>query len=378
MKIYKKAILPNGFEASAVACGIRKSGKLDLALIYSWLPAIASCKFTKNTILAAPIKLSKSYLKKKEFFRAIIANSGNANCFTGEKGLEDARDITKFVAGELTINPEDVLAASTGVIGKRLPLSQIKQGIPELVKGLSGQGIAKVARAILTTDTVTKEISVRLGIGKQDVTICGIAKGAGMIAPDMATMLAFILTDAHITQRALDKALEICIADSFNCITVDGCMSTNDSVMMLANAAAKNPLIDKGKNFDLFTGALRLVCIELARMIVGDAEGASKFITIKVKEAKDVNEARKLALSIANSNLFKTAMYGENPNFGRIAAGVGATGIGVKEEGLKIKVSPLNKKEINVEVWVNRGKADATVYTCDLTPEYIKINAEYN
>lgn len=378
MKVYKKAILPNSFQASAVACGIRKSGKLDLALIYSWSPAIASCKFTKNTILAAPVKLTKSYLKNKEFFRAIIANSGNANCFTGKKGFKDAQDITKFVAKELLINKEDVLAASTGVIGKRLPLSAIKQGIPELVKGLSGQGIDKVARAILTTDTVTKEISVRLGIGKQSVTICGVAKGAGMIAPDMATMLAFILTDAHITQRALDRALGICIDDSFNCITVDGCMSTNDSVMILANAAAGNPLIDKGKNFDLFAGALRLVCVELARMIVRDAEGASKFITIKVKGAKDFNEARKVALSIANSNLFKTAMYGENPNFGRIVAGVGATGIDIKEKDLKIKLSPLHKKDINVEVSVNRGNSCATVYTSDLTPEYIKINAEYN
>lgn len=378
MRIYKKAILPNSFKASAVASGIKKSGKLDLALIYSRPAAIASCKFTKNTVLAAPIKLAKSYLKKNKFFRAIIANSGNANCFTGKKGFKDAQDIAKFVARALFINKEDILVASTGVIGKRLPLLAIKQNIPKLVKGLSGQGIDKVARAILTTDTITKEISVKLGIGKQSVTICGVAKGAGMIAPNIATMLAFILTDARITQRALNRALEICIDNSFNCITVDGCMSTNDSVMMLANAAAGNPLIDKGRNFNLFVRALELVCLELARMIVRDAEGASKFITIKVTDAKDFNEARKVALSIANSNLFKTAMYGENPNFGRIVAGVGATGIDVKEKDLKIKVSPLHKKDINVEVSVNRGKAYATVYTSDLTPEYIKINAEYN
>ncbi len=378
MKVYKKAILPNGFRAGAVASGIKKSGKLDLALVYSLPPAIASCKFTKNTILAAPIKLDRSYLKKNKCFHAIIANSGNANCLTGERGVKDAEGLAEFAAKGLFINKEDILVASTGVIGKRLPLAAIKKGIPKLVKGLSGQGIHKVAQAILTTDTVTKEITVKSNIGRQTVTICGIAKGAGMISPDMATMLVFILTDVRITQRALDRALGICVENSFNCITVDGCMSTNDSVMMLANATAGNPLIEKGKNFDLFVQALRLVCLELARMIVRDAEGASKFITIKVRGARDFKEARTIALAIANSNLFKTAMYGENPNFGRIAASVGATGIDVKEKELRVKVSPLDKKEINVEVSAGRGDSCATVYTSDLTPEYIKINAEYN
>lgn len=378
MKIYKKAILPNSFQASAVASGIKKSGKLDLALIYSRPAAIASCKFTKNSIVAAPIKLAKLYLKKNKTFYAIIINSGNANCFTGKKGFEDAREITGFAAKSLCINKEDVLSASTGIIGKRLPLSAIKQNIPQLVRGLSGQGIDKLAQAILTTDTSSKEITLNLDIGGQIITICGVAKGAGMIAPDMATMLAFILTDARISQRALDRALGICVNDSFNCITVDGCMSTNDSVMMLANAAAGNPLIEKGKNLDLFTRALRLVCVELARMIVRDAEGASKFITITLRGAKDFNEARTIALAIANSNLFKTAIYGENSNFGRIVAAVGASGIDIEEKYLKVKVSPLNRKEINVEVSLKRGKSCATVYTSDLTPKYIKINAQYN
>jgi len=230
----------------------------------------------------------------------------------------------------------------------------------------------------MTTDTFTKEATVKFNIGRQTVTICGVAKGAGMIAPNMATILAFILTDANITQSALNKALHICVNDSFNCITVDGCMSTNDSIIVLANDAAGNDTIKPDKHFNLFTRALNIVCLELAKMIVKDAEGATKFIQIRVGQARDFNEAKKVALNIANSNLFKTAMYGKNPNFGRIVAAVGASGIDVKEEYLKIKVSPLNKKEINVDVSVKRGSAFCVVYTSDLTPEYIKINAEYN
>ena len=230
----------------------------------------------------------------------------------------------------------------------------------------------------MTTDKFTKELSVKLNLAGKTITICGLAKGAGMIAPDMATMLGFILTDANITQRALDKALSICVDGSFNCITVDGCMSTNDSVIILANSASQNSVIDKGKYFSIFVKALNIVCLELAKMIVHDAEGASKFIQIKVKQAKDFNQAKKAALAIANSNLFKTAMYGENPNFGRIASAIGASGIQVKEKGLKIRVSPLSKEKITVEVNLAQGGSEAVIYTSDLTPEYIKINAEYN
>ncbi|MFA5144953.1 MAG: bifunctional glutamate N-acetyltransferase/amino-acid acetyltransferase ArgJ [Candidatus Omnitrophota bacterium] len=378
MKIYKQAVLPKDFKANGIACGIKKSHKLDLALFYSNVPAKASCKFTANKILAAPVRINKRYLKNNKSFRAIIANSGNANCFTGDIGIKDARLSTELLAGVLNIKKESLLVASTGIIGRRLPVRKIKAGIPKLVAGLSSQGIDKAKSAILTSDTFAKGIAVKFQIGRQVVTICGVAKGAGMIAPNMATMLAFILTDAKITQRALDKALSICVDNSFNCITVDGCMSTNDSVMMLANGAADNPLIDKGKYFDLFTRAAGLVCLELAKMVIRDAEGATKFIRIKVEKARDRAEAKIAALSVANSNLFKTAMYGENPNFGRIAAAIGASGIDIKEKDLKIKVSPLNKKEINVSISINRGKSSVVVYTSDLAPGYIKINAEYN
>lgn len=378
MKIYKKAVLPKGFKANGFACGLKKSKKLDLALIYSEIPAGAACVFTSNKLVAAPIKLNQKHLKANKFYRAILINSGNANCFTGNQGQKDACQTAKSLALALTIGKEETLVASTGIIGKRLNIEKIRDAIPQLIKGLSSNGINKAKLAIMTTDTFAKEVTVKFNIGSQVVTICGIAKGAGMIAPNMATMLAFILTDANVKIGALNKALKVCVDTSFNCITVDGCMSTNDSVMLLANGASRSKLIGNNADLDKFVKALKIVCQSLAKMIVSDAEGATKFIEIKVKKAKDFHEARKLALAIANSNLFKTAMYGQNPNFGRIVAAVGACGIDVKEKDLKIKVSPLNKDNINIGVSVNRGNASAIVYTSDLTPEYIKINAEYN
>ncbi|MBM3246080.1 MAG: bifunctional glutamate N-acetyltransferase/amino-acid acetyltransferase ArgJ [Candidatus Omnitrophica bacterium] len=402
MKLYRKAVLPLCFQANAVACGIKRSGKPDLALFYSEAPAKAACRFTANKIQAAPIKINKSYLKNNRQFQAIIANSGNANCFTGAQGLKDAAETSQAAALALGIEKEGVLVASTGIIGKKLPIQKIKKAIPDLAAGLSCGGIDKAKKAIRTTDTFDKEITAKFNIGASTVTICGLAKGAGMIAPKMAcperrpstllgpspelvegrsrgaTMLAFIFTDAEITQKALDKALDMAVDNSFNCITVDGCMSTNDSVMVLANAAAMNAPIDANKNFASFSNALKAVCLELAKMIVKDAEGATKFIQISVAGARDVSQARIAALSIANSNLFKTAIYGQNPNFGRIVAAIGASAIEVKEKDIKIKVSPLKKSRISVDVSVGRGKARATVYTSDLTPEYIKINAEYN
>lgn len=378
MKIYKKAILPSGFLASGISAGIKRSGKPDLALLYSEVPAKASCKFTANKVQAAPIKVNKEHLKKNRLYRAVIVNSGNANCFTGKQGLKDAQETARELASAIGVKKESVLVCSTGIIGRRLPLNKIKRAIPQLARELSVAGIHQAKKAILTTDVFTKEMSVKFNSGKGMVSICGIAKGAGMIAPDMATMLVFILTDAAITQRALDKAMSICVDNSFNCITVDGCMSTNDTVIALANAASGSPAIDLDKNFRPFVAALSELCRELAKLLVRDAEGASKFIQIKVDKARNFSEAKRAALAIANSNLFKTAIYGENPNFGRIVSAVGASGVSFREEEIKIKVSPLEKKEIDVKVGLGRGKGSCTVYTCDLTPEYIKINAAYN
>ncbi|MCM8796431.1 MAG: bifunctional glutamate N-acetyltransferase/amino-acid acetyltransferase ArgJ [Candidatus Omnitrophica bacterium] len=378
MKVYKKAILPLGFAASAVSCGIKKSGKPDLALFYSDIFAKASCKFTKNCLAAAPIKVNKEILKTGRDFQAIIVNSGNANAFTGVIGIKDTKEISRSLAGYLGISYKNILSASTGIIGRRLPVDKIKRVIPALVRNLSLEGINQAKKAILTTDTFAKEITVRFQIGKVTVTVCGIAKGAGMIAPDMATMLCFILTDANITKRAMDNALSKAVDNSFNCITVDGCMSTNDSLMLLANGASNNHLIDLHANFDIFMSALGKVCLELSKMIVRDAEGATKFIRITVKEAASFKEAKAAALAIANSNLFKTAIYGENPNFGRIVAAIGASGVRAREDKLKVKVSNLNRKDIFVDVSLGQAKASATIYTSDLTPAYIKINARYN
>lgn len=378
MIILKKAILPLGFQAGAVPCGLKKSGKPDLALFYSQLPAKAACLFTSNKIQAAPIKVSKRHLAAQKEFRAIVVNSGNANAFTGKKGIVDANAIAGSLAAVLGIEKKSVLVGSTGIIGRRLEVSKIKRCLPELVSALSEQGINNAKRAIMTTDTFTKEITVRFAIGKQKVTLCGIAKGAGMIAPDLATMLVFIFTDADISAGALDRALREAAEGSFNCISVDGCMSTNDSVFLLANGASGCALIDNGKNFNLFSDALNKVCLELAKLIVRDAEGATKFIKIRVSRAKNYAQAKKAALAIANSVLFKTAIYGENPNFGRVVAAIGSSGAVCDEEKLKIDLGLLSKEEVTVSVALNKGRSSAVVYTADLTPEYVKINAEYN
>jgi glutamate N-acetyltransferase / amino-acid N-acetyltransferase len=378
MKKILKAILPKGFKANGLACGLKKSGKPDLALIYSQFPALASAKFTTNSIIAAPLIVCKKHLKSTKKFQAILVNSGNANCFTGKLGIKDAQDTVDCLAQELKIVANSVLVNSTGIIGKRLDLDKIKQALPELVSGLSNFGIHKAKMAIMTTDTFAKEISLSLKVGARIVHICGIAKGAGMIAPNMATMLCFIMTDAAITQGALNKALAAAVDKTFNCISVDGCMSTNDTVLVLANAAAGNKVISQGRDLRNFSQGLEVICLNLAKMVVIDAEGATKFIQIDVIQAKHIQEAKSIALSIANSVLFKTAVYGQNPNFGRVAAAVGASGFRIKEEQLKIRLGSLKGKQVKLTVNLSRGKARCTVYTSDLTPEYVRINAQYN
>lgn len=378
MKIYRRAILPLGFKASGISCGLKRSGKKDLALIYSFFPARAACLFTTNKVKAAPVVLCKQVLKKSRKFQAIIANSGNANCLNGIKGYQVARRTASSLARALGLREDNVLVASTGIIARAIPFLKIKRGLPDLVKGLSTFGISEAQKAIMTTDTFPKGCSAKFNLNGREVTICGIAKGAGMIAPDMATLLVFISTDANIKAGYLRKALKKSVDGSFNCITVDGCMSTNDSVMCLANAAAGNVPIGEKNGFEEFSRALDLVCLELAKMIVRDAEGAGKFIEIRVSQAIAASDARRAALAIANSNLFKTACYGENPNFGRIASAVGSSGAGFKEGKLKIRVSSLKRRNILVRVSLGAGIHSAVVYTSDLTPEYIKINAQYN
>ncbi|MBU0549794.1 MAG: bifunctional glutamate N-acetyltransferase/amino-acid acetyltransferase ArgJ [Candidatus Omnitrophica bacterium] len=383
MKENIKKILPLGYKANGLSCGIKKSGKPDLCLIISQNPAQAIGLFTANKITSGSVKLAQANLKKSRQFRSIIANSGNANCFSINDSFLMAKQVVKELSSQLKIKASEILIASTGIIGKSLPVERIKKALPELIMGLSKSGLLKSAQAIMTTDTFVKASVALTNIAGKPVTVCGIAKGAGMIAPNLglpkATMLCFILSDANIRRDALGAALLKAVELSFNSITVDGCMSTNDSIFLMSNSFAANPRISRGGvNFEKFSCALNYVCLDLAKMIVKDAEGSSKFIRIQVKQAKNYGEAKKVALSIANSDLFKTAIYGKSRNLGRIVAAVGASGVDVKERKLRITLSSLYKKDVFLEVGLSRGNAQATVYTSDLTTEYIKINAAYS
>lgn len=367
-----------GFRANGLNCGIKRSGKPDLSLIVCEQPAVAAGVVTKNSIKAAPLTVTQRHLRNHQA-RAIICNSGNANCFTGKFGLIYAQRMAELVAQRLSVKASDVLVASTGIIGKPLPIKKIAAAAGPLVKGLSRAGGRKAARGILTTDTVTKEIAVRVPLGGKKVTIGACAKGSGMIQPNMATMLAFITTDAVIRPAMLRAALRTAVEHSFNRITVDGCMSTNDMVVVLASGRAGNKRIaTTGKDFKNFCAALQWVCLDLSKKIVLDGEGATKFLTIAVDGAGSEKEARKVAMAIANSNLVKTAAYGSNPNWGRVAAAVGAVGLRVTERNLRIKFSPFRQKNIRIHVNLNLGAHAATVYTSDLSPEYVAINGKYN
>jgi glutamate N-acetyltransferase/amino-acid N-acetyltransferase len=381
MKIINGGITqPKGFQANGIACGIKKSGKPDLSLIFSNVPCVAAAVYTKNSVKAAPLIVTKKHLMNGTA-QAIIANSGNANCFTGQNGLLTAMAMANETAKQLKIKSTDVLVASTGIIGKPLPIAKIKTGLPELINGLehtTAKG-TDAAKAIMTTDLMVKQIAVQFKIGKKDVTIAGCAKGSGMIEPNMATMFCFLTTDAAIEKRLLKKALIFSTDLSFNCITVDGCMSTNDMVSIMANGLAENELIKtEGSAFKDFCAALTYVCLDLAKKIVKDGEGAKKLLQITVDGAKTEKVARMAAKAIANSNLVKTAAYGKNANWGRIAAAVGSLGINITENDLVIKSKELVSKDIFIHVNIGKGHHSATILTCDLTEDYIKINGAYN
>ena len=379
MKIVSSGVTkPKGFKANGLSCGIKKSGKLDLALIYSDVIATTAGVFTKNSIKAAPLLVTKQHLKNNHA-QAIITNSGNANCFTGNFGLIYAKKTTELIAKLLKINISDCLVASTGIIGKVLPYKKIEAAAEDLVNGLSIKNNQLAAKAIMTTDTTIKEIAVETLIQGQKITIGACAKGSGMIAPDMATMLTFITTDVSITPQILKLALRKATQETFNCITVDGCMSTNDMVIVMANGLARNKTIFQvGEDFDKFYEALYFICLDLAKKIVLDGEGASKFIEINVSGAKSQKEAKRISLAIANSNLVKTAAYGSNPNWGRVAAAVGSLGLNITEKDLKIHFSSFAKKNIQINVDLNRGNQKACVSTSDLSLEYVRINGAYN
>jgi len=385
-----------GFMAAGVASGLKKAGEKDLAVIFSKIPAKAAGIFTSNNIKAAPVLLDMERIKSG-ISQALIVNSGNANCCTGDKGLDDAKTMARSAASGLGISEDLVLVCSTGVIGESLPIDKIQQAIPGLVDSLRPEGVYDLARAIMTTDTVPKSISKQGEIDGKTFTVIGVAKGSGMICPDMATMLCFICTDIDADHELLNNLLDKAVQRSFNRITIDGDTSTNDTVIVMANglsgAVIKNP-----DHITYFQNLLDDVLIDLAKQIVRDGEGATKFVEVYVKGALSDNDAYKIANTVANSNLVKTALFGEDANWGRIVAAAGRADVPLDEGKINIffddvlmvkngmgcgkaveseAAKVLMKPELRISIDLNMGSGCASVFTCDFSVEYVKINADY-
>ncbi len=387
---------PKGFLFSTIEAAIKKPGRKDLALIYSKVEANMAGAFTTNRVKAAPVRIDMKKIKSGRG-QAIIVNSGNANACTGGQGLRDANEMAGSVSKGLHIKPSLVYLSSTGVIGSTMPMERIRPAIAELVSGVGRSSFEDVAAAIMTTDTFPKIVKKRVRVGDQTGTIAGICKGAGMICPNMATMLSFILTDIAVEKEALDKTLRSAVKKSFNRLTIDGDMSTNDTVLIMANGILGNPPVsEKTEAYLPFSKALLEVTTELAKMIAGDGEGATKYIEVEIKGAKNEADAEKAALAVANSNLVKTAVYGNDANWGRIMAALGYSGIFFREEQVNIFIGRvkivhkglttgkdkeagdiLKNKEVKIVIDLHLGKASAKVFSCDLTEEYIRINADY-
>jgi glutamate N-acetyltransferase/amino-acid N-acetyltransferase len=384
---------PGGFLAGAVSAGIKYSPgtRLDLGILLSQKPCAAAAVFTTNKVKAAPVVLSRERLQQGKA-SAVVMNSGCANACTGRQGMADAVEMTELAARLAGVKPEGVLAASTGVIGVMLPMERIRKAVPKIV--LSVGGGHDLARAIMTTDRVPKEVAVKA----DGFTIGGMLKGAGMIHPDMATLLCFLTTDAAVDVDFLNQALRKAVAVSLNMISVDGDNSTNDTVVIMANGTAGREVIKKGSGkARLFQRALDKVCIYLAREAVRDGEGATKLIEVKVSGALSLKDARLAARTIISSSLVKTAVYGADPNWGRVLAAAGRSGAALEEAktelyigdtcvvkdgaptafDIKSVVKHMKRKEVYINLNLHLGKAEATAWGCDLSEEYVKINAEY-
>jgi len=376
-------MIVQGFKTGAVAAGIKAGGALDLAMIYSETPATAAAVFTQNTFIAAPLVVTKKHLQETGHrVRAVLVNSGNANAATGEAGIQAARASAEALAARIGVKPNEVAVSSTGVIGHALPVEKIREAIPNLVSVLAPSNIELLARGIMTTDTVPKIATAEAG----GVRLAGVAKGAGMIHPDMATMLSFLMTDASVPATELDEILRYAVRRSFNSISVDGDTSTNDMVLLLANGAS-----GVRPNSADFREKLLQVCTELATAIVRDGEGATKFVEITVEGAPSEEAAHTIGRTIARSPLVKTAIYGADPNWGRIVGAIGNSGVALKSSRVDIYISgvpisdatledarqKLRAKEIKIRVVLDSGSASARVWTCDLTEGYIRINADY-
>lgn len=404
MKITQDGITsPKGFKAAGKHVGIKKYKK-DLGIIYSEKPAVCSAVFTKNVVKAAPLQLAQKVLSENPNISAIAINSGNANACTGEQGYQDAVDCSKMLAKCLNLKENEVLVSSTGVIGQLLNRDIILEGIKDVSKTLSNtqESANDCSEAIMTTDTFKKQITVEIKLTGKTVKVSGIAKGSGMIHPNMATMLGFLTTDAAITPDMLDKAFKPCIDESFNMITVDGETSTNDTCLILANGMAENELIDKeNEDFKTFADAVDYVVKFLAKQIVKDGEGATKFLEVKIIGAKTKDDAKVLCKAILNSQLVKTAFFGKDANWGRILSAMGASGVQFDPDKVKISfknevgeidlfengkpynfdeefaLKILDEREIKIDVIMQDGNSEITGWGCDLSYEYVKINAEY-
>ena len=390
-----------GFVAGGIHCGVRKNkSKPDLAMIYSEKPCTAAAVYTRNLVKGAPILVTQKNLADGTA-KAVICNSGNANTCNAD-GVEKAEAMCQLAAKALGIAPQDVVVASTGVIGQVLPLEPIQEGIPELVKTLSPEGSLAAATAIMTTDTIPKEAAAQVEIGGKTVTLGGISKGSGMIHPNMATMLCFVTTDCAITPEMLDKAIHQVTEKTFNMISIDGDTSTNDTFAILANGAAGNETIAApGPDYDAFVEALEAVCRQLSKLMAGDGEGATKLLVCQVEGAADPETAKVVAKSVICSTLFKAAMFGADANWGRVLCAIGYSGaavdvnkidvsfrsakgqVDVCQNGAGIPFSEekasevLGEKEIDILVHLHMGQEQAEAYGCDLTYDYVKINGDY-
>lgn len=389
---------PLGFRAAGIHCGIKKKDLLDLALCVSDMSGPIAGVFTKNRVVAAPVLLDRQHLRSRRG-RAIIVNSGNANACTGAQGLLAAKAMATAVAQQLSIPVPHVFVGSTGVIGRVLPIDRITTAIPTLIARLSVPGGDQAAQAILTTDLRPKTVVRQARIGGRIVTIGGMAKGSGMIHPNMATMLAYLTTDAAITPAALQQALRSTVDQSFNCITVDGDTSTNDTVLCLANGLAKNRLIQPGtKLYRDFERLLTEAAQELALMICRDGEGVTKVVTIQVQGATTTAAAKRVAETIATSNLVKTALFGEDANWGRVMAAIGRSGVAIDPRKVTVRFEDIvmvqkgvgvgltaeqkiaqvfKQKEFSITVQLGQGHAHAHMWTTDLSYDYVRINASY-
>lgn len=403
-KINGGVTAPKGFLASGLNAGIKNQTKKDMAMVFSSTPCAAAGVFTTNLVKAAPVKWDKEIVTTSPYVQAVVVNSGIANACTGAEGLGYCADTAAEAAAALNIPKTAVLVASTGVIGKQLPIDKIKSGVTALSKvlGSSREDAKLAAEAIMTTDTKSKEVACTLELGGKQVTVAGMCKGSGMIHPNMCTMLCFVTTDAAISHELLQKALSEDVVDTFNMISVDGDTSTNDTVLVMANGQAENtPITEEGEDYKTFCEALHFIMLELSKKIAGDGEGCTCLFEATVIGAKDKNQARTIAKSVVCSSLTKAAVFGHDANWGRILCAMGYSGaqfdpevvdiwleskagtIKIVENGIATDYSEetatkiLSEEEVIAKMDIKEGNETATAFGCDLTYEYVKINGDY-